>query len=547
MRQLLITLCALLIPIGVQALDYRDQSLMYLDAPFQPAEAAGISVLTSIRAVQGNPDGTFQPRRTLNRAEFIKIALSSHPNIIISRSDATRCFPDVSEKDWFSKYVCLAKKRGIVSGYLDGQFRPENPVNYVEALKILGELYDYTAYAEPGAPWYEIYVQAAKNHKTILPISLTYDRYLTRGQMARLASAFRAEYEDEIEFYRRAERGEHVVVPEDEPDPPEEEQPPEPPPPPPPPPQEESTVPVGSSFLMVGERYPIADFQLFTRENQVELRIVKVIMEKEARTFSGVYLHTEDGTEIAELKLDVYDRDNKTWIVELDPGESDFILPERSGTTFVVEARIRRIRERGFSEEWVEVKKMFVMVGESDDPTTQYQIVPSGAHYPAHQTVQARITRVESLLNGEESLEQETEKHLASFLFEAEADPVSNFRVRHLRFWAHSTPEIDVSNWELRAEGTERRHACSTEETDSQELTVVNCLAIPEELGELEVLDLYGDTDLSQASPGDTLQINLEVPGALNESGDVRWTDGSADFQWIEMPAPIVEGRLWRY
>ena len=544
MRRLLITLGAFLIPLGAQALDYRDQSLMYLDAPFQPAEAAGISVLTTLGAVEGNPDGTFQPRRTLNRAEFLKIALASYPRIVVSLSDASGCFPDVREEDWFSRYVCLAKKRGVVSGYPDGFFRPENPVNYAEALKMLGELYGYTAYADADAEWFEIYVQAAQNHKTALPVNLAYDRYLTRGQMARLAAVFRAEHEGELAYYRRAELGEDVVVSEEseeaEPEPEEEE-------PLSPSPQEESVVPVESSFLMVGQRKPIADFQLFARENPAELRIVKVTLEREARTFSGIYLFTGSGKEIAKLKLDVYDRDDETWIVSFEPGQSGLILPERKGSTFVLQAQLRRLHERGFSEEWIEVKKMFVMVGEVVDPTVQYQIVPTSAHYPAHQTVQARITQVESFLSGTGSLDQGAGKHLASFSFEIEKDPVADFRVRHLRFHVHNAPGIRVTNWELRGEGTERRHACNTEESDSQEQSIVDCSAIPEELGRLEVLDLYGDTDLSQASRGDTLQVNLEVPGSLSESGDVRWTDGSADYQWIESPAPVAKGRIWRY
>ncbi|KKW38458.1 hypothetical protein A2454_01820 [Candidatus Peribacteria bacterium RIFOXYC2_FULL_55_14] len=541
MRRLLITLGAFLIPLGAQALDYRDQSLMYLDAPFLPAEAAGISVLTTIGAVEGNPDGTFQPRRTLNRAEFLKIALASYPRIVVSLSDASGCFPDVREEDWFSRYVCLAKKRGVVSGYPDGFFRPENPVNYAEALKMLGELYAYTAYADADAEWFEIYVQAAQNHRTALPVNLAYDRYLTRGQMARLAAAFRAEYEGELNYYRRAERGEDVVVSEEaEPEPEEEE-------PLPPSPRKESLVPVKSSFLMVGQRGPIADFQLFTRENPVELRIVKVTLEREARTLSGIYLFTGSGKEIAKLKLDVYDRDDETWIVSFEPGQSGLILSERTGSTFVLQAQLRRLHERGFSEEWVKVKKMFVMVGEVVDPTVQYQIVPASAHYPAHQTVQARITRVENLLSSTGSLDQGAGKHFASFLFETEKDPVADFRVRHLRFHVHNAPGIRVTNWELRGEGTERRYACNTEESDSQELSLVDCFAIPEELGRLGILDLYGDVDLSQASHGDTLQVNLEVPGSLSESGDVRWTDGSADYQWIESPAPVAEGRVWRY
>jgi len=546
MRKILITFCIALFPLGAQALDYSDQSLMYLDAPFQPSEAAGISLLTNIRAVQGNPDGTFQPRRTLNRAEFLKIALESHPRILVSRSDEGSCFPDVSEGDWFSKYVCLARKRKIVAGYPDGYFRPENPVNYAEALKILGELYEYTAYADPDAPWYEFYVQAATNHGTILPINLTYDRYLTRGQMARLAAAFRAENEDELKYYRRAERGEYVVVGAEEPDPEPDPGPsPEPDPEPIPEPEE---IPIGSHFLVLGKRFPIGDAQLYPQENPVELRIFKVVLEKEARALSGVFLRDTRGTEIAKLKLDIYDRDKETWKIEFDPGESEFVLPGRSDSTaFIIDAHVRKRSERGFSEESVEIKSLYVIVSEVDDPTVQYQIVPSGAHFPAHKTSEARVSNVENLLDGEGELVQGDARHLSSVRIEREANEEADFRVRHLRFWVHKASYISVSDWELRSTESTRRYACSTESTDSLELAIVNCLAIPEELGKVEVFDLYADVDLLDASRGDTLQINMEEPGGLSEFGDIRWTDGSADFQWVELEEPLVEGRVWKY
>jgi hypothetical protein len=547
MRRIVFTLSCMALPLGAMALSFADQSLMYTDAPFSPSESAGISLLTNIGAVQGNPDGTYRSSRTLNRAEFLKISLLSHPRIIVSKSDATRCFPDVSEKDWFSEYVCLAKKRDIISGYPDGFFRPGNPVNYAEALKILGELYDYTAYADPDAPWYEFYAQAAQNHKTILPISLSYDRYITRGQMARLAAAYRAEYEGLLPEYRNAELGKRAVVqkpvvePEEEP---EEEVPQEPETPP-----EENipTIPVRSSFLMVGESGLIADAKLYVRDNSVELRQVKVTLEREARSAEELSIEDGSGTHLGTLKLDLNDRDNETWKITYDVGESGYTLPAGQATNLVVRALIKERGKGGFSEEWVEVKSLFIIVSEIGDPTVSYQIVPSGAHYPVHQTSQARITDVTNTLGTEDELRQGSERQVASFFIEREVHPEVSFRVRHLRFHAHHSRGVQASNWELRSLEDSRRYSCSTEGTDSLELTTINCLAIPEELGSVEVLQLFADIDFSQASPGDTLQVNLEIPGSLSESGDIRWTDGSADFQWTTLPAPIAEGTLWEY
>ena len=76
MRRVLIA-ALVIIPGIALALDFSDATARYKDAPFPKAETAGISLLTNAGALQGNPDGTFAPRRTLNRAEFLKIALLS--------------------------------------------------------------------------------------------------------------------------------------------------------------------------------------------------------------------------------------------------------------------------------------------------------------------------------------------------------------------------------------------------------------------------------------------------------------------------------------
>ena len=46
------------------------------------------------------------------------------------------CFPDVTD-EWFAQYVCAAKRLGWVGGYPDGTFRPAHSVNRAEAIKII--------------------------------------------------------------------------------------------------------------------------------------------------------------------------------------------------------------------------------------------------------------------------------------------------------------------------------------------------------------------------------------------------------------------------
>lgn len=548
MRTLL--LAAFLIPSTAFALSYEKQSLLYTDAPFLPAESAGISLLTTLGALEGNPDGSFQAARSLNRAEFLKIALASAPNIRVSKSDATNCFPDVRQTDWFSPYVCLAKKRGMVSGYDDGKFRPENSVNYAEALKMLGELYNYTAYTDPNAPWYDIYVQSAKNHKVILPIALPYDRFITRGQMARLAAAYRTEHEGELNLYRLVERGESVfkmepkaddvveVVDVDEVV--EEEV------------KEEITyeLPVTSLLLLTGEDTPpLADMKLFTREKPVRIRLVTITLEQEARTLESLVLADEDGEVLATLELDIRDNDNETWFANLGYNESGTVLPARTGTQLMVLGKIKEVGKGGYSLERIKIKSILITVGDNDNPASSYQLVPSSANYPLHQTTRGSITRVESVLTGEGELTDGTTL-LAKYAFEGRMGAGEVLHMRSVQFHVHVSGDVRVNNWTLRATGVDGKHDCSKDEGEDPTIYTVNCLRIPEEIGSIRQdgirsLEFSGEVDLDYARRGARIQVQIEETGSLAEgAGSIRWTDGQGEFNWVDI-GELDEGKAW--
>lgn len=541
----------LLVPGAAIALTYERQSLLYKDAPFLPAEAAGISVLTSIDAIQGYPDGSFYPRRTLNRAEFLKIALASHPTIRVSTSDASRCFPDVQREDWFSQYVCLAKKRGIISGYPDGEFKPALPVNYAEVLKILGELYEYTAYADPEAEWWQMYVQAAMNHKTILPVQMAYDRYITRGQMARLAAAYRAEYEGELDLYRRMENGETVVVSSASSSSQSSQS------------SVSSTIssvasssssqmtmqytaPTSNKILLIGQSHVIGDALLYPQKNSAHISVLKVTLDREARSLQSLSLVDERGTLIADMTLDLFDEDNETWSVELDTHSGAFVLPAGQGTRVFVVANIKDWNSGGFAEDSLKVQSMYIVVQNTTNETDSYQIVPTDASYPSHQTALARITAVESTLSGTGTLVSGNNQLLAGFrIRSADVGGVSAPAINHLRFRLNVDDDIALSNIQI-GSGNSFRHACSTDSTDN---SIVNCLSLPEDIASLEnnlrAIEFYATVDVTAAANGAQLQVHLLRPGSLSESGDIRFTDGSVDFNWVDLEAPLAHGKYW--
>jgi hypothetical protein len=118
-----------------------------------------IEYLQDFGIIGGYPDGTFQPDRTINRAEFTKIIIAAafEPPY----GPGKDCFLDVNQTDWFSPYVCLAKDEGILNGYPDGSFRPTQEITQPEALKII-----FNAFQEPienqAGEWYEQYLGQAE-------------------------------------------------------------------------------------------------------------------------------------------------------------------------------------------------------------------------------------------------------------------------------------------------------------------------------------------------------------------------------------------------
>lgn len=551
----------LILPFQVAALEYRNLSLMYLDAPFTPAESAGISVLTSVGAIEGNPDGTFRPNRTLNRAEFLKIALASSPKVRVSSSDAADCFPDVSKDDWFAKYVCLAKKRGMVSGYPDGEFKPGRSVNYAEALKILSELYDYVAFSADDEPWYAGYVRAAQFNKTALPSSIKYDRSLTRGQMARLAAAYRAHEEGELETYRLAEKNLNLVIAKEIAARAQEKG------------AEEDNgtegsdvgdqntsvpsdtsvssealpFPAQSHFLLLGSREIIASGSFQPRSESVHVRNVLVKFREESKNIRNVFLVDEAGTRIAELSPDIYDQLDRTWKAEGD-AVSTYTIPF-TGKSLGIEVVLQDV-SIGVPEELIQVKWMSMNVSPVGLDES-YQIIASDTAYPPHQTANARITAVVNNRPPIIDIGEGDSVLLSEFEITGEYLDNKQLQLNHLTFTIVEHSGVLLSGFSLGALHSTTTSACSTEGAQ-----IINCLNIPASVGIIEnqsvTVQLWGRLEIDDTVQNPLLQIDLQNPGRIStsiepgEMGHVRWNDGQGSYNWVELPAPVAEGSIWK-
>ncbi|MFH1546112.1 MAG: S-layer homology domain-containing protein, partial [Patescibacteria group bacterium] len=119
-------------------------------------------------SINGKSEGIFAPNESLTRAELVKIVVNLYA-LTIPTEIASKPFNDVEIDAWYAPYVAAAKNAGIIGGYSDETFRPEQLVSRVEALKIVLEATGLTIVGgemdfpdtEQGQ-WYEKYVAFSK-------------------------------------------------------------------------------------------------------------------------------------------------------------------------------------------------------------------------------------------------------------------------------------------------------------------------------------------------------------------------------------------------
>ena len=114
-------------------------------------DAAGM--LSSLGVINGYPDGTFRPGQSVTRAELAKMMYviktgDSADLPFYGDADMSGIFHDVYKGHWASKYINYCYLNGIIVGYGDGTFRPDQPVTTTEAAKMILTALGYSAKTE---------------------------------------------------------------------------------------------------------------------------------------------------------------------------------------------------------------------------------------------------------------------------------------------------------------------------------------------------------------------------------------------------------------
>ena len=104
--------------------------------------------LSKIGILKGFPDGLFKPDLDITRAQFAKVITIALR--IPELKPVVPTFPDVPANHWAFGYIEAAAGRGLLTGFPDGTFRPEDPVSKPQIAKIISQENGWTA--SPATP-----------------------------------------------------------------------------------------------------------------------------------------------------------------------------------------------------------------------------------------------------------------------------------------------------------------------------------------------------------------------------------------------------------
>ena len=528
-------------------LDFGHMDLdRYSDAPFGSHQTdLAVGVLTDQGVLMGNDNGTFAADRTLNRAEFVQIAmrlLNDHGTV------NKNCFPDVNPDAWYADPVCRAKALGIVRGNARvgvdeslWRFEPARDVQYEEAVKMLVQVYALPIVGDTeGNDWYVPYIKAAGDMGLGIQGLVPGER-ITRGEMARLTLAFLAESKGQLDEYRDAEEGKSSSSSSSSrsssssstsrstssssrssssssfaSDP-------------------NADTTIRSNFLLLGQTSPVLGaVKVFPNNEAIDADRITVTFSNDSSAIESLKIYESTTGRL----LGTATRQSAGVYAATIP-EGTITFPRRTDTSVYVRAKLRDVESGATGGQNVRIDHITVE-GTGASSNNSYQ-VSSSETFQTFQVTPAAITRVTATGSYQTAIFAAGDNMvLGDFDFDGvSTDSRYTPRVTSLVFTVNASAGVSLSNVAVTISGTGIESPCTVNGS------TITCSAIPSSIGTIDDsqrIRLIGDVADNGSSSNPSLQVSLSDPGTPTSAGAVTWTDGTTTYTWLASDTPIARG-----
>ena len=147
---------------------------------------SAVEALVELGVVNGYDDGTFLPENVVSRAEMAKLlVVAAGLAPAAELAEGTTKFSDVAADHWATGYINVAAEYGYIMGDPDGSFRPDDTVSYAEAITMALRVLGYKTVVEAKGTWPTNYI--AKAEELSLLEDITYGTYATGAKRGNVA------------------------------------------------------------------------------------------------------------------------------------------------------------------------------------------------------------------------------------------------------------------------------------------------------------------------------------------------------------------------
>ena len=168
------------------AADKIENVSVYTDLTPQSEYFDEIMLLGKIGVIGGYEDKTFKPDQPVTRAEMTKMIVDALNETYLAETEESEVtFTDTADH-WAKLYINRGVNDNFISGYTDNTFRPDENVTYVQAQKMLVSAIGYDTYATYSGGWPNGYKMWASTIGIFENFGISDDSPITRAQAAKI-------------------------------------------------------------------------------------------------------------------------------------------------------------------------------------------------------------------------------------------------------------------------------------------------------------------------------------------------------------------------